>query len=293
MSRGASSGATVGRSRSSRFPRTRLARSGMPPATGAGANAPAGRSVTFDDCRADEAAATIAEALGSGAGWLAPADVAVLLDCYGIRAPASRVVSDAAGAGRAAAEIGGRVALKAIAPGLVHKSDAGGVRIGLTRWTRSSRRRRRWRRRSARERTAVTGFLVQAMAPAGVELIVGVVQDRAFGPIVACGAGGTSAELLGDIAVRLTPLTDLDARDMLRSLKVFPLLDGYRGAPPCDIGGLEDLLLRVGALVETHPEIAEMDLNPVVALPDGPTVVDARIRLESRPARQPLPSLVG
>jgi acyl-CoA synthetase (NDP forming) len=144
----------------------------------------------------------------------------------------------------------------------------------------------------ARE-AAVTGFLVQAMAPAGVELIVGVVQDRAFGPIVACGAGGTSAELLGDIAVRLTPLTDLDARDMLRSLKVFPLLDGYRGAPPCDIGGLEDLLLRVGALVETHPEITEMDLNPVVALPDGPIVVDARIRLESRPARQPLPSLVG
>jgi acyl-CoA synthetase (NDP forming) len=129
------------------------------------------------------------------------------------------------------------------------------------------------------------------MAPAGVELLVGVVQDRAFGPLVACGAGGTASELLGDVAVRLTPLTDTDAGEMLRALRLSPLLDGYRGAPRCDVDALQELLLRVGALVEAHPEVAEMDLNPVVALPEGPVVVDARIRLERQAPVPELPSL--
>jgi acyl-CoA synthetase (NDP forming) len=94
------------------------------------------------------------------------------------------------------------------------------------------------------------------------------------------------------VAVRLTPLTDLDASEMLRSLKLFPLLEGYRGAPPCDLAGLEDLLLRVSALVGNHPEIEEMDLNPVMALPDGPLVVDARIRVEPHAPAPELPSTV-
>jgi acyl-CoA synthetase (NDP forming) len=135
------------------------------------------------------------------------------------------------------------------------------------------------------------GFFVQAMAPAGVELIVGVVQDAAFGPLLACGAGGTSTELLGDVTARLTPLSDLDARDMLRSLRIFPLLEGYRGAPPCDVPALEELLLRVSALVEAHPALAEMDLNPVIALPDGVLAVDARVRVEPPAAGPPLPAV--
>ena len=137
----------------------------------------------------------------------------------------------------------------------------------------------------------VEGFLVQAMAPSGVELIVGVVQDRAFGPLIACGAGGTSAELLRDVAVRLTPLSDLDAGEMLRSLKTFALLEEYRGLPPSDVAGVEELLQRVSALVEGHREIAEMDLNPVVALPDGPLVIDARLRLQPTMAPAVTPSL--
>ena len=127
----------------------------------------------------------------------------------------------------------------------------------------------------------------------GVELIVGVVQDRAFGPLLACGAGGTSTELLGDVAVRLTPLSDLDAHEMLCALKMYPLLDGYRGAPRCDTDALEQLLLRVGALVEAHPEVAEMDLNPVVALPAGPLIVDARVRVEAATPGPILPSLAS
>jgi acyl-CoA synthetase (NDP forming) len=127
----------------------------------------------------------------------------------------------------------------------------------------------------------IEGFLVQQMAPKGVEMLVGVVHDRLFGPVVACAAGGTEAELLKDATVRITPLTDVDAREMVRSLATFPLLDGYRGAVPSDVGALEDVLLRVSAMVEAHPEVGEMDLNPVVVGPDGAVIVDARVRLKA------------
>jgi acetyl coenzyme A synthetase (ADP forming)-like protein len=254
--------------------------------------APAGRIPKFADCRFDEAAAIIAAGLGAGAGWLAPDQVARLLDCYGLPSPASRQVADAAGAGRAAEELDDLVALKAIAPGLVHKTEAGGVRIGL-RPQEVEHAAEEMAAAIGRAGLVADGFLVQAMAPAGVELIVGVVQDRAFGPLLACGAGGTNAELLGDLAVRLTPLSDLDAAEMLRSLKIFPRLEGYRGAPASDVPGVEDLLLRVSALVEAHPEVAEMDLNPVRALPGGPLVLDARIRLEAHAHTPTLPALAG
>jgi acyl-CoA synthetase (NDP forming) len=127
------------------------------------------------------------------------------------------------------------------------------------------------------------------MVAAGVEMLVGVVNDPSFGPVVACGAGGTAVELLRDVEVRIIPLSDVDAAAMVRSLATFPLLDGYRGAPPADVAALEDLLLRVGALVEAHPEVAELDLNPVMVLPrgQGAVVVDARVRIEA--ATPPLP----
>src|SRR5947207_2647923 len=125
------------------------------------------------------------------------------------------------------------------------------------------------------------------MVTPGVEMLVGVVHDPLFGPVVACGAGGTAVELMKDVAVRITPLTDRDAHDMVRSLATFPLLEGYRGAPPVDVPAVEELLLRVSAMVEAHPEIAEMDCNPVMVTAHGAVVVDARIRLEE-PA-PPLP----
>jgi acyl-CoA synthetase (NDP forming) len=126
------------------------------------------------------------------------------------------------------------------------------------------------------------------MVEGGIELLVGVVHDPSFGPVVACGAGGTAVELLKDVAVRLTPLTDRDAAGMVRSLTTFPLLDGYRGAPKADVAALEELLLQVAALVEAHPEVAELDLNPVRALPEGVAVVDARIRVQEASPPPPL-----
>ena len=116
------------------------------------------------------------------------------------------------------------------------------------------------------------GLIVQQMAPSGVELIVGVVHDPSFGPVVACGAGGTAAELLGDVGVRITPLTDVDASELVRSLRTFPLLDGYRGAPRLAVACVEDVLVRVSAMVDRHPEIAELDLNPLIVTQSGVSV---------------------
>jgi acyl-CoA synthetase (NDP forming) len=132
---------------------------------------------------------------------------------------------------------------------------------------------------------------VQPMAPDGVELIVGVVHDHSFGPVLACGAGGTSTQLINDVAVRITPVTDLDVHEMVRSLRTFPLLDGFRGAPRCDVGAVEDVLLRVGAMVESHPEIVELDCNPVIVGPNGALIVDARVRVAISDPAPPVPSL--
>jgi acyl-CoA synthetase (NDP forming) len=247
----------------------------------------------FSDARPDEAAAIVTEALAAGGGWLEPQQVAALLRCYGLPLIEARVAHGVREAVSAAAAIGGPVALKAIAPGLVHKSDAGGVRLGLPGADAEAVAG------AAREIAAsvadagheLEGLLVQPMVPDGVELLLGVVHDESFGPVIACGAGGTNAEVLADVAVRITPLTDLDAREMLSSLRTFALLEGYRGTPPCDLGAVEDALLRLSAMVEAHPEIAELDANPLIAGADGAMIVDARVRVAAVQAPLPAPSL--
>jgi len=122
-------------------------------------------------------------------------------------------------------------------------------------------------------------------------MLAGVSVDPLLGPLVACGAGGTAVEVLGDVAVRLAPVTDREAHEMVRSLSTFPLLDGYRGAPRADIAALEDVLLRLGALADAHPEVAELDCNPVVVSERGATPVDARVRVEPAPPGPLWPAL--
>jgi acyl-CoA synthetase (NDP forming) len=123
----------------------------------------------------------------------------------------------------------------------------------------------------------MTGGLVQQMAAPGVETIVGVVQDRLFGPLVLFGMGGTATELLGDRAFRVLPVTDSDAAELIRSLRSSPLLFGYRGAPPTATDQLEELLQRIGRLAASVPEMAELDINPVIVSPAGAVAVDARL----------------
>jgi acetate---CoA ligase (ADP-forming) len=247
----------------------------------------------FTDCRDAEAAAVLAEALTRGPGWLRPSEVARLLDCYGLPVPESRLVRSPTAAGRSAQELGGPVVLKAVSSTLLHKTEAGGVRVGLKGRAQVVRAAREISELVAAAGHSLDGFLVQRQLAAGVEMLVGVVSDPLFGPVVACGAGGVTAELLKDVDVRLTPLTDRDAHEMLRSLSTFPLLEGYRGDPGADISSLEELLLRVSAMVEAHPEVVEMDCNPVIATPEGASVVDARVRMESAQPRRPWPALRG
>jgi acetyl coenzyme A synthetase (ADP forming)-like protein len=251
---------------------------------------PEGQVPELPEAHRDEAAALLAAALADGPGprWLAPAEVARLLACYGVLVADWRLAGSPEEAGAAAAELGGPVALKAVAPRLVHKTEAHAVRLGLTGAEQVQVAAREMAEQVAAEGYPVDGFLVQRMVGDGVELLVGVVHDASFGPVIACGAGGTAVELLKDVAVRITPLTDRDAAEMVRSLATFPLLDGYRGAAKADVAALEDLLLRVGALVEAHPEVAELDCNPVKVLPDGAVVVDARIRVEAVSPSPPL-----
>jgi acyl-CoA synthetase (NDP forming) len=133
----------------------------------------------------------------------------------------------------------------------------------------------------------LSGVLVQAMIPGGVETIIGVVQEPVFGPLVVFGLGGIATEVLGDHAARLAPLTGTDADDLIHGIRAAPLLLGHRGQPAADIGALRDTLLRVSRLADDLPQVAELDLNPVIARPDGVFAVDARVRVTSHRAADP------
>ncbi len=226
----------------------------------------------------DAAQAIVSAAVGRDGGWLDPQEVWEVLSAYGLPVLPQRIVSDAESAARAALDLGGSVALKAVAPGIVHKTEVGAVRSGLTPEVVAEAVAEMEERLRSRE-IAPAGFLVQRMAEPGVEMIVGVVHDRQFGTVLACGAGGVLVELVKDVSVRLTPVSELDAQDMVRELKTWPLLAGYRGESPRDVAAVVDAIVRVSALVEDLPAIAELDLNPILVHEQGATIVDARIRV--------------
>ncbi len=242
---------------------------------------PTGSVPDFPDIQAAEAAELIGRSLSETpeGGWLDPLSVERLLAAYGIHCVPSRLVTSARAAGKAAMELGLPVAVKAVGPDLVHKSDIGGVRLGLR--TEGSVRRAYTAVQQSVGRK-MWGALIQPMAPAGVETMIGVAADPSFGPLVTFGLGGLWAELIGDQAFRLVPLTDVDADELVTAVRMAPLLDGYRGSPPCDVAALKDLLMRVGQLADDHPELVALTLNPVVALPDGLAVLDAKAQIAPR-----------
>jgi len=249
---------------------------------------PEGRVPALHDTAPDAAAAAIAEALGRGEGWLRADEVELTLTAYGLPVVHTRRVATPEEAATAAASLPGKVALKAFGPDVLHKTDLGAVRLNLETPGEVEQAAREMHERVVAAGHQVEGFEVQEMVDDGVEMLVGVVHDPLFGPVVACSAGGTAVELVRDVAVRVTPITDLDATEMVRSLRTFPLLQGFRGAAVADVRALEDVILRVGALVDAHPAIAEMDCNPVMVLPRGAVVVDARIRVQPTAPEQPL-----
>jgi acyl-CoA synthetase (NDP forming) len=230
------------------------------------------------DIRSDDARALVREFLGTGdGGWLPPEVTAALLRCYGI--PLAELVPVRGEDEAAAAFAGGGgvpVVLKADVPGLVHKTDAGGVELGLRT---EADVRSACRRLEERFGEKLRKVLVQPMIGGGTEVIVGVADDRLFGPLVVFGLGGVATEVLADHAARLTPLTDVDADTLIRSIRSAPLLLGHRGSPAADLRALRDLLLRVSRLADDLPEVTDLDLNPVIARPDGVFVVDARVKV--------------
>jgi acetate---CoA ligase (ADP-forming) len=241
--------------------------------------------------RPERAAAIISDELGRGGGWLSPARAIALLNCYDLPLLEARAVSGAEEAVAAAAELGTPVALKANARGLFGKSAAGAVKLGLTDAAAILAAAAEIEANVGRAGYRPDGLIVQKMATSGIELIVGMVHDHSFGPVLACGPGAKTTGVMKDIAVRITPVTDLDAREMLHSLQSFSILKGGTDGPHHDLAAVEQLLMGVSALVEAHPEIAELDLNPVVLSPDGALIVDAQVRVEAASPRSPMPSL--
>lgn len=212
--------------------------------------------------------------------WLSSQQAEDLLRAYGVPLARSRVVADAEEGARTQAEFGTPVAVKVAAP--IHKTDVGGIELGLDSPEAVAEAIGRIRQSLIDADLAqhADAFLIQEMVGDGLEMVVGVTHDPSFGPIVMAGMGGTLVELLRDVSVRITPLTDVDVDDMLGGLRMAPLLTGYRGAPPADVAALKDLLYRINAMVEDLPEVAELDLNPIFVRPDGQGVVGVDVRLK-------------
>ncbi len=250
-------------------------------------DSPAGEVPRFEDVDPARARAAIARELASrpAGGWLRFGVAEEILGAYGIPLACTQPAGSAAEAAAESSRLGKPVALKCGNADLVHKSDVGGVALELRT---PDEVERAYRAMQAALGPRMGGGLVQEMVEDGVETIVGLLQDPAFGPVLLFGIGGIATELLGDRAFRLLPLTDLAARELVRSTKTAPLLFGFRGSPAVDVAGLEQLLLRVARLADDVPEIVEMDLNPVRVTPTRAVVLDAKVRIAPF---QPLPDL--
>jgi acyl-CoA synthetase (NDP forming) len=179
-------------------------------------------------------------------------------------------------------EMGFPVVLKISSTDVVHKSDSGGVKLGLTNFTQVGKAYSQIisSLKQAYPEARIDGVSVQTMAPPGVEVIVGMSKDAQFGPVLMFGLGGILVEVLKDVSFRIVPVTERDAREMIKEIKGYPVLQGYRGQKPASIPALEQLIVKVSQFVEKNPQIKELDLNPIFAYPDKAVAVDARIILE-------------
>jgi acetyl coenzyme A synthetase (ADP forming)-like protein len=240
----------------------------------------------FEDVRADEGRALCREvAAARGETWLTAEEAQRLLNAFGLPLVSGALARSAGEAAALAAVVGFPVAAKLQARTLLHKTDIDGVRVGLQS---AAAVRRAYRDLLAAVRShhledSVEGVVIQPMV-SGVETMIGITEDPLFGPLVAFGLGGVQVEILGDVHFRVSPLTDRDADELLFESRGARLLQGYRGRKPSDAAALKEMLLRVSMLAQEVPEIAELDLNPVIALPAGLgcRIVDARVKVKPR-----------
>jgi acetate---CoA ligase (ADP-forming) len=247
---------------------------------------PPGLIPDFDDMDISAARAICAKALSrEGPGWLTVEDTRALLTSAKLPVAQGGVAKTAEQAMALACDAGFPVAVKLASHQILHKTEMGGVHLNLAdeQAVRAAFESIRTRLVKENKLDAMEGVLVQPMLSGGTEVMVGVTHDPLFGPLIAFGLGGIHVEILGDVKFRITPLTDRDAAQLVREIKGYRLLQGYRGHPAADMEALEEVLLRLSRLVEEIPEISELDLNPIFALTPGQgcIIVDARIRVES------------
>ncbi len=253
---------------------------------------PAGKPVAFEteDAKVER---IIDTTLADGRRKLSEPDVLKLLGVYDIRVAPWRYVSKDSGrslptaAAEAAGDVGFPVAAKIVSPDIVHKTDVGGVVLGLETKAAVERAVRQMvrsvgakgKQAKRRREPAIDGVLVQQMASGGTETIVGLTRMPRVGPLVMFGLGGIYVEVMRDVVLRLSPLLDADADEMIREVKLFRLLEGVRGQDPRDLEALAETILRISQLAQRHPRIAEMDINPLLALSKGVLAIDARVQL--------------
>ena len=230
---------------------------------------------------AEAADGIVAQARAEGRALLSEVEAKAMLAAHGLAVTDTRLASSVDEAAAIAEELGYPVALKVVADEITHKTDVGGVELGIADADEL-------RAAAGRIHEAVTaaapgvqpaGLSVQPMAAPGTEVILGITQDQQFGPVLMFGLGGVFVEVLKDVAFRVVPLEARDASEMIREIAGFAVLEGFRGSEPADLAALEQMLLQLSSFAEAHPEVAELDLNPVFARPDGAVAVDARIVL--------------
>jgi acetyl coenzyme A synthetase (ADP forming)-like protein len=250
-------------------------------------NKPKGKIPRFTGLNKEKAHKVIEKALDRSKRkpvWLTAAEAYELLDCYGIPFANMGVATTPDEAATIASKLHFPVAVKLDSSSLVHKTDVGGVVLGLNSGSEVKKAFDDIKAKLTNlgRQNEMAGVVVQEMMKGGIETIAGVTQDPSFGPLIMFGSGGVYTELIKDVALRLHPLTDLDAREMITSIKMAKLFEGFRGAPPSDIKALEDLLLRLSAMVEDLPQINELDFNPVMVMPEGEGawVIDAKVMVK-------------
>ena len=214
-----------------------------------------------------------------------------ILQCYGFPVLKSVLITDEAEIQNAVREVGLPVAMKICSPDIVHKFDAGGVRLKIKSLGQARKAFEEILANAKRHNPAadIKGILVEKMARGGVEVILGATRDPRFGPICMFGLGGTFVEALKDVTFRLAPMWEISAEEMIRSIKAYRILQGIRGDPPSDIDAIKDCILRLSQMVTDHPEVAELDINPLIVYPMGKgcVVADSRILLNHPPECRP------
>jgi acetyltransferase len=238
----------------------------------------------FDDLEVEKAKGLIAAALdGHDERYLTQAECRPLLECYRLPLLRSVIVTTADEAAEAAASFGAPVVMKVMSADVVHKFDAGGVLLNIHGAEEASAAYQKIVQNVTRAvpDAQIQGILMEEMARQGVEVILGASRDARFGPLMMFGLGGTLVEVLKDVSFRLAPMWNISAERMVRQIRSFQVLDGFRGSPPADTAAIVDTLLRLSEMVCNHPEISELDINPLIvhAQGQGCSVADSRVML--------------